>query len=147
MIGFELSHSEVKLNTPLTIKKDRWQNWAIKRLNQAIDDSKKLSAIIAVLEDDTATLGLMRQFGIEYYGPIKGHVSGKRIIDKNHEKNIVQFYEKVIESITKFDAIQNIVIAGPGFVKNDFYDYIKNKHKDLASKSIIESRILLKMNK
>ena len=130
---------EVKLNTPLTIKKDKWQNWAIKRLNQAIDDSKKLSAIIVVLEDDTATLGLMRQFGIEYYGPIKGHVSGKRIIDKNREKNIVQFYEKVIESITKFDAIQNIVIAGPGFVKNDFYDYIKNKHKDLASKSIIES--------
>ena len=130
---------EVKLNTPLTIKKDRWQNWAIKRLNQAIDDSKKLSAIIVVLEDDTATLGLMRQFGIEYYGPIKGHVSGKRIIDKNREKNIVQFYEKVIESITKFDAIQNIVIAGPGFVKNDFYDYIKNKHKDLAGKSIIES--------
>ncbi len=26
-----------------------------------------------------------------------------------------------------------------GFVKNDFYDYIKNKHKDLADKAIIES--------
>ena len=70
---------EVKLNTALTIKKDRWPKWAIKRLNQAIEASKKLSAIIVVLEDDTATLGLMRQFGIEYYGPIKGSVSGKRI--------------------------------------------------------------------
>ena len=130
---------EVKLNTPITIKKERWPKWAIKRLNQAIDASKKLSAIIVVLEDDSATLGLMRQFGIEYYGPIKGHVSGKRIIDKNRQKNIVQFYEKVIESIEKFDSIQNIIIAGPGFVKNDFYDYIKEKHKDLAQKSIIES--------
>ena len=114
---------EVKLNTPLTIKKERWPKWAIKRLNQAIDASKKLSAIIVVLEDDSATLGLMRQFGIEYYGPIKGHVSGKRIIDKNRQKNITQFYEKVIESIDKFDTIQNIIIAGPGFVKNDFYDH------------------------
>lgn len=130
---------EVKLNTPLTIKKSRWQNWAIKRLNQAIEASKKLSAIIVVLEDDTATLGLMRQFGIEYYGPIKGNVSGKRIIDKNRQKNIIQFYEKVIESIEKFDAIQNIVIAGPGFVKNDFYDYLKDKHGNLAKISIIES--------
>lgn len=130
---------EVKLNTPLTIVKSRWPKWAIKRLNQAIEASKKLSAIIVVLEDDTATLGLMRQFGIEYYGPIKGHVSGKRIIDKNRQKNIVQFYEKVIESITKFDAIQNIVIAGPGFVKNDFYDYLKDKHSDLAKISIIEA--------
>ena len=130
---------EVKLNTPLTIKKDRWPKWAINRLNQAIDASKKLSAIIVVLEDDTATIGLMRQFGIEYYGPIKGHISGKRILDKNRQKNIISFYEKVIESITKFDSIQNIVIAGPGFVKNDFYDYLKEKHKDLAKISIVES--------
>ena len=129
---------EVKLNTPITIKKERWPKWAIKRLNQAIEASKKLSAIIVVLEDDTATLGLMRQFGIEYYGPIKGNVSGKRIVDKNRQKNIVQFYEKVVESIEKFDSIQNIIIAGPGFVKNDFYDYLKDKHSDLAKISIIE---------
>lgn len=130
---------EVKLNTPITIKKDRWQKWAINRINLAIEASKKLSAIIVVLEDDTATLGLMRQYGIEYYGPIKGHVSGKRIVDKNRQKNIIQFYEKVIESIEKFDSIQNIVIAGPGFVKNDFYDYLTDKHSDLAKISIIEA--------
>lgn len=130
---------EVKLNTPITIKKDRWQKWAINRLNLAIEASKKLSAIIVVLEDDTATLGLMRQYGIEYYGPINGHVSGKRIVDKNRQKNIIQFYEKVIESIEKFDSIQNIVIAGPGFVKNDFYDYLTDKHSDLAKISIIEA--------
>lgn len=129
---------EVKLNVPIKIKKERWPKWAINRINQAIESSKKLSAIIVVLEDDTATLGLMRQFGIEYYGPIKGNVSGKRIIDKNRQKNIVQFYEKVIESIEKFDSIQNIVIAGPGFVKNDFYDYLKDKHDDLAKIAIIE---------
>ncbi len=130
---------EVKLNTPIKIKKSFWPKWAIKRVNQAIDASKKLSAIIIVLEDDTATIGLMRQFGIEYYGPIKGHVSGKRIVDKNRQKNIVQFYDKIVESIEKFDSIQNIVIAGPGFVKNDFYDYIKDKYKDLAKMSFIES--------
>lgn len=130
---------EVKLNTPLTIKKTRWPNWAIKRINQAIEASKKLSAIIVVLEDDTATLGLMRQFGIEYYGPIRGHVSGKRIIDKNRNRNISQFYEKVIESVTKFDSIQNIVLAGPGFVKNDFHEYLKDKRPELAKISIVES--------
>ena len=130
---------EVKLNTPLKITKTRWPKWAIKRLNQAIDASKKLSAIIVVIEDDSATLGLMRQFGIEYYGPIKGNVSGKWIVDKNRQKSIIQFYEKIIDSVSKFDSIQNIVIAGPGFVKNDFYDYLKDKHSDLGDKSIIES--------
>lgn len=130
---------EVKLNTPVSIKKLKWPNWALKRLKQAMDASKKLSAIIVVIEDDTATLGLMRQFGIEYYGPVKGNISGKRILDKNRNKNIIKFYESIVESINKFDSIQNIIIAGPGFYKNDFYDYLKDKHKDLASKSIIEN--------
>ncbi|MCR5026324.1 MAG: mRNA surveillance protein pelota [Methanobrevibacter sp.] len=130
---------EVKLNTPLTIKKLKWPNWALKRLKQAIDASKKLSAIIVVIEDDTATIGLMRQFGIEYYGPIKGNISGKRILDKNRNKNIVKFYESIIESINKFDSIQSVIIAGPGFYKNDFYDYLKDKHKELSSKSLIEN--------
>ena len=111
---------EVKLNTPLTIKKIKWPKWALKRLKQAIDASKKLSAIIVVIEDDTA-------------------ISGKRILDKNRNKNIIKFYENIVNSINKFDSIQNIIIAGPGFYKNDFYDYLKDKHKDLASKSIIES--------
>ena len=130
---------EVKLNTPLTIKKAKWPNWALKRLKQAIDASKKLSAIIVVIEDDTATLGLMRQFGIEYYGPIKGNISGKRILDKNRNKNIIKFYETIVQSINKFESIQSIIIAGPGFYKNDFYDYLKDKHNDLAAKSIIEN--------
>ena len=130
---------EVKLNNSITVKKERWPKWAINRLNQAIEASKKLSAIIIVLEDDTATIGLMRQYGIEYYGPVKGHVSGKRIIDKNRQKNIIEFYEKVIESVNKFDSIQNIIVAGPGFVKNDFYDYMKDKHKDLAKISVVEN--------
>ena len=130
---------DVKLNAPLKITKKRWPGWAIKRLNQAIESSKKLSAIIVVLEDDTATMGLMRQYGIEYYGPVKGNVSGKRILDKNRQKNIVQFYEKVVDSITKFDSIENIIIAGPGFVKNDFFDYLKDKHSDLAKKAILEA--------
>ena len=130
---------EVKLNTPLTVRKTKWPKWAIKRLNQAIEASEKLSAIIIVIEDDTATIALMRQFGIEYYGPIKGNISGKRVLDKNRNKNIIKFYESIVEAINKFDSIQNIIVAGPGFYKNDFFDYIKDKHSDLASKVIIEN--------
>ena len=130
---------EVKINNPLSIFKKQWSNYALKRLNQAIEASKKLSAIIILLEDDVATLGLMRQFGIEYYGPIIGSISGKRIIDKNRQKNIIKFYEKIVNAILKFSDVQNIILAGPGFVKNDFFEYLENKHKDIAKKTIIES--------
>ena len=130
---------EAKLNTPIKIFKEHWSGYVLKRINQAIEASKKLSAIIVVLEDDVADFGLMRQFGIEYYGPLMGNVSGKRIIDKNRAKNIEKFYQKIVDYILKFDNIQTIVLAGPGFYKNDFYKYLESRHKDLAKKSILEA--------
>ncbi len=130
---------EAKLNTPLKIEKEKWSKYVLGRIKQAIDASKKLSSIIVLLEDDTADLGLMRQFGIEYFGPIVGNISGKRVISKNRKKNIENFYQTVVDSILKFNEVQTIIIAGPGFYKNDFLKFLEDKHPDLAKKSILEN--------
>ena len=130
---------EAKLNNRLTIKKEKWSHYAINRVNQAIEASKKLSAMIVVIEDDVADFGLMRQYGIEYYGPVMGNVSGKRIIDKNRKKNLEKFYQNIVEYINKFENVHTIILAGPGFFKNDFYKYLESKHKDIAKNTIIES--------
>lgn len=130
---------KVKLHESINVTKEKWSRWTLKRLKKAIDSSKKLSSIIVILEDDVADFGLIRQFGIEYQGPIIGNISGKRVLDKNRKKNWVEFYEKIVKTLLKYDDIQTVIIAGPGFVKNDFYDYLKEKHKDLFKKSILES--------
>ncbi len=130
---------EIKINQPLKIVKEKWSSWGLKRLNQAVDASKKLSAIILVLEDDVADIGLIRQFGVEYYGPIIGNIPGKRIEQKNRKKQVLDFYDNIINSLNKFSDVQTILIAGPGFVKNDFNSYLSQKHSDLAKKIIIEN--------
>ncbi|MGN0093427.1 MAG: mRNA surveillance protein pelota [Methanobrevibacter sp.] len=130
---------EVKLNTPLKIRKEKWSKWTMDRLNQAIKASKKLSAIIILIEDDTATFGLIRQYGLEYYGPIIGNISGKQVLDKNRSKNLVKFYQSIVKSLFKFNDIQNIVIAGPGFWKNDFFKFLQDNYPEIAGKSILES--------
>jgi protein pelota len=130
---------EVKLNNSLRISKFHWSKWIIKRLKSAVKSSKKLSAIVLVLEDDVAELGLIRQFGVEYYGPIIRNISGKRVIDKNRQKTVDEFYKTVANALLKFNDVQSIVIAGPGFVKNDFYKFLEEKQKEIAKKSILES--------
>ena len=130
---------EVKFNTPLTIKKETWSKWALDRLDLAIKASKKLSAIIVLIEEGTATLGLIRQFGIEYYGPIQSNISGKRIVDKNRPKEEKEFYQNIVKTLYKFRDIQNIVIAGPGFSKENFYKFLEDNYVDLAEKSILEA--------
>lgn len=130
---------EAKLNTPLRISKKYWSKYVLNRINQAIEASKKLSAIILVIEDDVADFGLIRQFGLEYYGPIIGNISGKRVIEKNRQKTVDKFYKSVINSILKFNDLQTIILAGPGFYKNDFFKYLENNYSDIAKKTILEN--------
>ncbi|MDR2545797.1 MAG: mRNA surveillance protein pelota [Methanobrevibacter sp.] len=140
LIPIGSSHTiEVKLNTPLKIKKILWSAWVLKRLNKAVQSSEKFYAIIISIEDDVADIGLMRQFGMEYYGPIIGNISGKRIVDKNRTKNIRSFYQNIVKAVSKFDNINTIMIVGPGFVKSDFYSFLNDNYPEIAKKSILES--------
>ena len=68
-----------------------------------------------------------------------GNISGKRVIDKNRNKEIIDFYQNIVKIIYKYKDIQSIVIAGPGFAKNDFLKFLQDNYNDLAKKSIIES--------
>lgn len=130
---------DLKLNNSIKITKEKWSRWAIKRLKNAVDSSKKPSAIIVAIEDDVADLGIIKQYGIDYYGPIIGRISGKRIIQKDRGKSISNFYDEVARTLNGFEDIQGIVIAGPGFTKGDFYDFLSQKYPDIARISSVES--------
>ncbi|MGZ7117748.1 MAG: mRNA surveillance protein pelota [Methanobacterium sp.] len=130
---------ELKLKNPVKITKEKWSRWAIKRLKTAVESSKKPSAIIVAIEDDVADLGIIKQYGIDYYGPIIGGISGKRVIQKDRGKNISNFYHEVAKTLQNFKDIQGIVIAGPGFTKGDFYDFLSEKYRDLAKISAVEN--------
>ncbi len=130
---------ELKLHNPVKISKEKWSRWAIKRLKTAVESSKKPSAIIVSMEDDVADLGIIKQYGIDYYGPIVGGISGKRVVDKDRGKNIINFYKQVAQVLQGFEDIQGIIIAGPGFTKGDFNDFLAQKYPDLAKISVVEN--------
>ena len=130
---------DLKLNNSVKIKKERWSKWNIKRLKDAIKASKKPSALIVAIEDDTADIGIVRQYGIDYFGPIIGRVSGKRIVQKNRKQAINDFFTELAETIEKFKDVKAIIIAGPGFSKGDFLDFLNQKYPEKAKISFLES--------
>ena len=130
---------DLKLKYSVRITKEKWSRWIIKRLKDAVESSKKPSAIIVAIEEDVADLGIIKQYGIEYYGPIIGGISGKRVISKNRGKNITDFFDEVAKTLLGFEDIQGIVVAGPGFGKSDFYDYLSQKYPELAKIATVEN--------
>jgi protein pelota len=130
---------DLKLNNSVRIKKEKWSRWHRRRIKEAIKASMTPKALVVAIEDDTADLGILRQYGIEYYGPLIGGVSGKRVIMKNRQKIILDFYENIASTINSLDGVEGIVIAGPGFAKNDFYKFLSEKFPEKAAISRLES--------
>ena len=134
------SHHTINMqtNNSLRIQK-RWNKWSLDRLTQAVNASKRANEIIVAIEDNTTELGLIKQYGIDYVGPIIGDISGKRNIDKNRKEKINEYYEEITKLITKHMPINKLIIIGPGFTKNDYYNYLEQKYPDLAKKATLES--------
>lgn len=130
---------DLKLKNPVKIQKERWSRWHQKRIKDAVKASKIPRAIVVVIEDDQADMGILRQYGVEYYGPIIGGVSGKRMVQKNRQQIIRKFYNEIVKTIDGFKGVEGIVIAGPGFGKNDFYQYLEQNHPEKSKIALMES--------
>jgi protein pelota len=130
---------DLKLNNSIRIKKEHWSRWHRKRIKDAIKASMTPKALVVVIEDDTADLGILRQYGIEYYGPLIGGLSGKRVIMKNRQQVLMEFYENIARTVNSLEGVEGIVIAGPGFAKNNFLKFLSEKYPEKASISRLES--------
>lgn len=128
----------VQLNQALRIYK-KWNKWSLDRLNEAIKASKRATEIIVAIEDNETTLGIIKQYGIDYIGPIIGDISGKRTIQKNRKEKINEYYKQITDTINQHKDINKLIIIGPGFTKNSYYEYLHNHNPELASKSTLES--------
>ncbi len=128
----------VQLNNSIRIKKI-WNKWSLERLNQAIEASNRANEIIVAIEDNTTELGIIKQYGIDYIGPIIGDISGKQNIEKNRAQKVNEYYEDITKTLTQQKDIDKLIIIGPGFTKNGYYNYLEENYPKLAKKVILES--------
>ncbi|MFN3527491.1 MAG: mRNA surveillance protein pelota [Candidatus Altarchaeaceae archaeon] len=91
--------------------------------------------LIVVIDRGIANIAVLNDVNVEYY-EISKNISGK-LYESKREKEIIEFYEEVLNFLKKI-YVENIILAGPGFEKENFYNYLKEKDKEIARKIIIE---------
>ncbi len=128
----------VKENDSVRIIKN-WDKWSLDRLNKAIDRSNRPLDIVVAMEDNTTYLGIIKQYGVDLVGPITGTIEGKREISKNRQNQINQYFAEVTDSILQNKKINKLIIIGPGFTKNNYYNYLEQHNPELSKKAVIES--------
>ncbi len=111
-----------------------WKPDQIERIRDAVEAARIPEIEIVTIEEGEAVIGYLRQYGVEEVAHIRRASSGKMEgVDIRQE-----FYAEVAAHLKHAEKVKTFVIAGPGFVKDEFVKYLKNNVKDVADKILVE---------
>lgn len=124
---------DVTVNKPVTIIKKQWLKHQVDRLKRASRITAAPLTIIS-MDDEEYCVAILRQYGIETKIGGRTKLPGKLEAEKRVKAKQL-FFKDALESLREaWGPIHSpIVVIGPGFIKDDFVDYIKNEAKDVAA--------------
>ncbi|WP_423792606.1 mRNA surveillance protein pelota [Methanocaldococcus indicus] len=126
---------EIKPFDEITIEKD-WKKWQIDRIREALESSKKPKILAVIMDDEEADIFEVKDYKIKEICSIKSH-SSKRLDYKANEELKKEYYHEIAKVLKEYSA-DNILVAGPGFAKNNFYKFLDN-YPEIKKKVIVES--------
>lgn len=116
---------QVDVGTVLTIGKKEWKKHELQRLKKA--GFKKPLVLVCVLDREGADFAVLRESGVEM----------KASITNYDRENMEEYYKEIISYISK-RSFETLVIAGPGFERENLMKFVRANHKKLAKKCIVE---------
>jgi protein pelota len=119
----------------LTITK-AWRPDHLDRLREAVRASRRPRVLLVAMDDESAELGLVRQYGLERLGTIYHRRVGKLYVVKSGADEL-KFFHKLATTMNEIilrEGVRAAVVAGPGFTKNSFAAFLREAYPELANK-------------
>ncbi|MDE1861041.1 MAG: mRNA surveillance protein pelota [Candidatus Micrarchaeota archaeon] len=110
----------------VAVEKEEWKAYVLRRIKQAVAESKKPRIGIIALDDEKATVSYIRGYGIEIVTELYSHLS-KRMSSKDYERQRDQYFNDIIKTLENMN-VNIIILGGPGFTKDDIRKYMKSKN-------------------
>ncbi len=98
----------------LSVIKEHWKDSTLERIKRALEDSKRPTIVFVSLENDEATIAVMRQYGLQNVATIHGPSGGKMFEQKTDDDYYLEIIEKVKLMVAEGVPL---VVLGPGFAK------------------------------
>ncbi len=112
----------IPVGKELSIIKEVWKDEQLKRIREAEEAAKRPEIVIVTIEEGEAVIGVVRQWGVEELSDVKmsyGKDSSQRI----------EFFAEVLRQLESIE-FRYLVIAGPGFAKEDFVEFVRDRKPD-----------------
>lgn len=135
---------EIAKGLMFTIFKKHWDEISIDRLKQATDVTITSDLAAIVMEEGIAHLYLISSHITTLKAKIEQTIAKKRKGPSQHDKSLTLFFQKILDSILKninFEVVKCIIVASPGFTKDQFADYITDSTSNNKSYEILQKNI------
>ncbi|MCX6695562.1 MAG: mRNA surveillance protein pelota [Candidatus Altiarchaeota archaeon] len=130
----------VDAGSVIGIKKSEWSRALLDLLKNAEKSSWRPKVLVVAVDEGEATIGLLRDSIIQY-SEISRNIGGKYDLKGRAERK-KDFYSELasmVGNIAGKENVSRIILAGAGFEKDSFFDYLKDSDKNLAGKCVIEN--------
>jgi protein pelota len=133
--SFHTLNIEADEMNKLSIVKEQWMDHHMQRIDEAIKLRSEPILTFVSLDDDDATIAILRQSGIQFVAEIYSKRSGKMYESKDTEN---EYFGEII-SVVKTNKTKDstLVIIGPGFAKDHLLKYGREKEPQLFEKTIV----------
>lgn len=132
---------DLELNRKFTLLKEYWDLIALERVEMACDPTQHADLGAILLHEGLGHIMLVTSSMTIVRAKIDMNIPRKRKgFCSQHDKGLLRFYDAIIQGVLRhinFDVVKCVLVASPGFVKEQFCDYmfqqaIKNEWKAIT---------------
>ncbi|XP_064461379.1 protein pelota-like [Ornithodoros turicata] len=135
---------DLEMNRKFTLAKRNWDSVHLERLEQACDPAQSADLAAVVMQEGLANVCLVTASMTLVRAKIDVSIPRKRKGScSQHEKGLQRFFEAVMQAIIRhvnFDIVKCVLIASPGFVKDQFFEYMFQSAVKLDNKVLLENK-------
>lgn len=149
-IALGQSHTiKLELNMPLVIMKNCWEKYHIDLIKECTDVAQTADVAAFVMDEGVAHLCYIKNNSTHIKSKVEKNIPKKKSGSEFHDKTMKQFFELCFVTLMNvdFEKIKGFIIASPGYVKDQFFEYIKEmseKEEFQKVKANLEKFLLVK---
>jgi len=120
----------IGVDDDLTIVKE-WRDHHLRRIQEAVDATEKPLVTVLAIDDEEALIAVVHQMGIREVAVIRGERQGKMFPGADTR---APYLQEVMSKLSGMDLGSALLVVGPGFVRDDFAKFVRERDPTLAGK-------------
>ncbi|VDD79359.1 unnamed protein product [Mesocestoides corti] len=120
---------QIGIQDKFTVSKQEWDSVALLLVDQAGDPTQQADVATVIMHEGLAYVCLITNSTTVVRAKIESTIPRKRpnLPTAQHDKGVTKFFDQIIQAIerhVRFDVVKCVIVASPGFLKDQFFEYL-----------------------